>query len=498
MQGKRNWKEVSDTEEARELRLVAETQYKFRRRCGQNDPESELVGLRDNTDPSNRAIRRRSPLPESLWWDCSLSTSLPGEKATRNDVRLLKLYVDFIFPIQFGFYPMATSTQHSWLMSSLCGNEARYHGALCVSACFDASISEPQRVDGIGLSQEVMGRQVDASRALQTIISRFTEQKSSHQNIAKTCLQILEAMHQLLSLEVFSMLEGTWELHHQATMTLLDKLHTYYNPNICSQAEVLSSPLETALRDFSCPDTQKNFEFHLTCVVWIDVVANATYGTPLNTGRRFDYITYLHANEIKTQHIMGCHSSVMASIAEITCLADWRASQTQCGVLDADELFRRAATIGTRLREQVRDLEQPSVAIKRQLEAESRLVTLQFACAAEAYLHVVVFGPDPTHSELVPIVSRNLQMLDALPHGLVIRVNWAFTITGCLADESLHDGFRHLITRLAAKNQPLGMSWKGLIVMEECWRLRRSRPDLEATCDWKSATESLGKRILLV
>ena len=498
MQGKRNWKEVIDTEEARELRLVAETQYKVRRRYGQNDPENDVAGVPDHTDLSNRVIRRRSPLPESLWWDSSLSASLPGEKVTRNDARLLKLYVDFIFPIQFGFYPMATSTQHSWLMSSLCSNEARYRGALCVSACFDASISEPQRIDGIGLSQEVMGRQVNASRALQTTLSRFTEHISSHRDITKTCLQILEAMHQLLSLEVFSMLEGTWELHHQATVTLLDRLHTYSSPNTCCQVEVLSSSLETALRDFSCPDTQKNFEFHVTCVVWIDVVANATYGTPLNTGRRFEYIKYLHANEIKTEHVMGCHSSVMASIAEITCLADWKASQTQGGVLDVDELSRRAATIGARLRDQVRDMEQHSVVVKKKLEMESRLVTLQFACAAQAYLHVVVFGPDPTHSELVPIISRSLQMLDALPHGLVIRVNWAFTITGCLADESLHDGFRHLITRLAAKNQPLGMSWKGLMVMEECWRLRRSRPGLEATCDWKSATESLGKRILLV
>jgi len=89
-------------------------------------------------------------------------------------------------------------------------------------------------------------------------------------------------------------------------------------------------------------------------------------------------------------------------------------------------------------------------------------------------------------------------MLEALPGGLIIRVNWAFTILGCVAGKTLYDRFRGLITRLAARKQPLGMTWKGLLVMEECWRLRESQPELEADCDWKRAMKSLGTRILLV
>jgi len=133
-----------------------------------------------------------------------------------------------------------------------------------------------------------------------------------------------------------------------------------------------------------------------------------------------------------------------------------------------------------------------------ELKADSRLVTLQFARAAQVYLLTIIFGTDPAHPEITPLVNRNLQMLEALPEGLVIRVNWAFTITGCLACKTLYDRFRGLIMRLAAQNRPLGMSWKGLMVMEECWRLRESQPELGADCDWKMATMSLGKRVLLV
>ena len=64
--------------------------------------------------------------------------------------------------------------------------------------------------------------------------------------------------------------------------------------------------------------------------------------------------------------------------------------------------------------------------------------------------------------------------------------------------KTLYDRFRGLVERIRAQKQPLGMTWKGLMVMEECWRLRQSQPELEVDCDWKMAMKSLGTRILLV
>jgi hypothetical protein len=501
MHGKRSWKEIMVTEEARQLRTIAEVQYKTRRRNGQNRLEEKAGGAPNCQQSGELTVRGKwPPAPESIWWDGGFCTSLPIHKPPHEDARLLMLFLDFIFPIQFGFYPMSTAMDHSWLISGLCSNKARYHAALSVSACFDASLREPEKIDGLGLSLEVAERQAIASCGLQTIITNFNQQRHAPRDGVRIGIQILEVMHQLLSLEIFSMLEGTWELHHQATRTLLNTLHTYSTPKSCGQEEAAlhSSPLEMALKDFSSPDTQRTLEFHVTCVIWVDIIANATFGSPSHIPRHFDYIPYLHANGLKTQDIMGCHSSVMANIAEITCLADWKTSQLQTKSLDTKELSGRAISMAARLVDQVQELEQQSVLDMTKLETESRLVTLQFACAAQVYLHVVVSGADTADPELVLHVNRSLQMLEALPNWLVIRVNWAFTILGCMAGKTLYDRFRGLITRIAAQKQPLGMTWKGLIVMEECWRLRQSQPELEADCDWKRATKSLGTRILLV
>ena len=436
MHGKPSWKEVMGTEEARRLRSIAEVQYKARRRDGQNRLEEDAGGAPNWQQLGELTIGgKRLPAPESMWWDGGFCSSLPTQKPPHEDVRLLMLFLDFIFPIQFGFYPMSTAMDHNWLISGLCRNEARYHAALSVSACFDASLREPGKLDGIGLSLEVAERQAIASRGLQTVIAHFNQQKHTPRDMVRVGMQILEVMHQLLSLEIFSMLEGTWELHHQATRILLNSLHTYRIPKTCDQEEsaLNSSPLEMALKDSSVPDTQRSLEFHVTCVVWVDIIANATFGSPLHIPRHFDYVPNLHANDLKTQEIMGCHSSVMANIAEITCLADWKASQVQTKLLDENELSGRAISIAARMVDQVQALEQQSVLDMTKLEVESRLVTLQFACAAQVYLHVVVFGADTADPELVLHVSRSLHMLETLPNGLVIRVNWAFTILGCMA-----------------------------------------------------------------
>jgi hypothetical protein len=502
MHGKRGWKEIMATEEARQLRTIAEVQYKARRRNGRNILEEEEAEGPSNQRQSSALTTSGNfpPAPESIWWDGGFCNSLPIDKPPHEDARLLMLFLEFIFPIQFAFYPMSTATDYSWLISGVCSNKSRYHAALSISACFDASLREPQKIDGIGLSLEVAERQAIASRGLQTIIARFNQPKHAPRDIIRIGIQILEVMHHLLSLEVFSMLEGVWELHHHATRTLLNTLHTYRTPKSSDQEEATLhlSPLEMALADFSSPETQKNLEFHVTCVIWIDIISNATFGSPSHIPRHFDYIPYLQTNTLKTQDIMGCHSSVMASIAEITCLADWKTSQLQTQSLDTKEFSRQTTSMAARLVNQVQELEQQSVLDMTKVEADSRLVTLQFACAAQVYLHVVVYGADRDDPELALHVSRILQNLEALPSKLMIRVNWAFTVVGCMAGQPLYDRFRGLIGRIAAQKLPLGMSWKGLIVMEECWRLRESQQVLEADCDWKMAMKSLGSKILLV
>jgi len=162
---------------------------------------------------------KQPPTPEFIWWDSGFCASLPIHKPPHEDARLLMLFLDFIFSIQFGFYPTSTAMDHIWLISGLCTNKARYHSALSVSACFDASLRESEKIDGIGLSLEVTERQAIASCDLRAMIAHFNQQRHGPRDAVRIGMQILEVMHQLLSLEIFRKLEGTWELHHQATRT---------------------------------------------------------------------------------------------------------------------------------------------------------------------------------------------------------------------------------------------------------------------------------------
>lgn len=188
----------------------------------------------------------------------------------------------------------------------------------------------------------------------------------------------------------------------------------------------------------------------------------------------------------------------MADVAEITRLADWKTCQIRNQSLDTNALLVRGIRIADSISNRIQELEKQSQPDVTKVEAGSRMVTLLFASAALNYLHTILFGADADNPEIAIRVMQNLEMLETLPNWLMIRVNWPFTITGCLAGKALHDRFRNLVGRMAAQKQPLGMTWKGLMVMEECWRLRQYQPELSADCDWKRAMESLGKRILLV
>lgn len=363
-----------------------------------------------------------------------------------------------------------------------------------------SSLREYDRRDGAGLSVEVIKRQNIAARGLQNTINRLNGRKHAPSDVIKIGLQIMEIMHQLLSLEIFSMLEGRWELHHQATLDLLDTMHTFpVERSLDAGTDPASiSPIELALMDYSSPDDQRNLEFHLTCTVWVDVIANAIFGSPSDTLRHFDYIPYLYSNLLKTHQVMGCYSLIMALIANITKVRDWKNTQLRDQTLDTRELHRRSRSLSVQIEAQVLQLEIQSTTGMTKTEARGHLVSLHFAYAAQVYLHVIVFGSNTAHPDLVSLINRSLPLMEALENLAVIRINWPLTITGCMAQRELYPRFRNLITRIAAKKQPMGMVKKGLVVLEECWRLRESATSFDYECDWRDTVDSLGKRILFI
>jgi hypothetical protein len=496
-----SWKEIRESEEALRIRSIAEEQYNARRRASQIESRQQNEQV---TCAEGEIANVRQLLPhalESLWWNAGVQAVLPMDTASREDIRLLMIFLEVIHPVQFGFYPMSSALDRSWLVDTLCRNKARYQAALSVSACFDAGLSEEPRRDGIGLSSEVKRRQTNALRGLQHNLRVFNVQICGAEELIRSGLLMLEIIHQLLSLEIFSRIQGAWEIHHRADGKLLGTMHTQraIEPGDRQLDRPYDSPLEAALRGQICADIERSLHFHVTCFVWLDIIANATFGLPGLKPLEFQYGHLLRANVIKTQSIMGCRSSIMADIAEITDLRNWKATQLHNDSWESQTYRYRAASLKLRLTQNTQAIEhKPISPNSTSSEKDIDTVTLQFAQAALVYFHVTVYGADNANVDLARLVQQSITSLAALPGRLLIRVCWPFTIVGCMARKEQQHVFRDMIAKALEEKQLIGMSWKGLLVMEECWRLREACQSQTADCDWLTAMQSLGQRILLV
>ncbi|KAL5592406.1 hypothetical protein FOBRF1_013432 [Fusarium oxysporum] len=131
------------------------------------------------------------------------------------------------------------------------------------------------------------------------------------------------------------------------------------------------------------------------------------------------------------------------------------------------------------------------------LDFDIAMITLIWAYGARVFLQVVIAAIMSEQSSIdQTFVNTCLEKFEALPTRLVIRTAWPYTITGCMAmSKSQHHRFRQILNQVLQEAQAPGITWKGLIVMEECWRLRRTQPD--QFFGWREAMESLGARVIL-
>ena len=126
-----------------------------------------------------------------------------------------------------------------------------------------------------------------------------------------------------------------------------------------------------------------------------------------------------------------------------------------------------------------------------------RLISILWTYGAQILRQTVTSDLEPAHANLgQAYVNACLEKLEELPTRLVMRASWPYPITGCMStSESQHERFRRELGRTMQEAQPPGIAWKGLIVMEVCWKLRRVEGD--GRIGWREAMERLGARVLL-
>jgi C6 transcription factor Pro1 len=524
-------KEVMNSDEAKNIRTLAETCYKIRRKVGSKDVNTsvdKISGPEAEEDDKSGDIVQFHPgsvfsgantslstvfaipvaniwqlHPESIWWDSKMkSLTLDPSSSSQGETRLLMLFLDVIHPITHTFYKLENSTDRSWMLNRLVGRKALYCSALSISACFDHSLTQPPTINEIGICSRVRQLQNRAVQQLQIDIDKFVSmQPTPLDNFILNGLDLLDVIVHLETLEIFSMLQGYWELHHQAARKILNHIEACALP--CSQdsSQSKTSILESALTDWpSDHDRRRMIEFSIANFIWVDVLAISTFGALSYSPCCFEYLGLLQSEVIKPQDIMGCQGRIMAKVVQIARLEQWKVKhQHRMHVLATKaELLRRDEQLATELAHEIRRLENECQSSKiTSLDEDKRLISIIWAYGAQILRQVIISDIETFQ----PVIDQTfvdicLQKLEALPTRLVMRITWPYTIAGCMSSSDCqHERFRRIVGRTMQEAQPPGISWKGLIVMEECWRLRLREGNLNVS--WREAMTSLGARVLL-
>lgn len=418
------------------------------------------------------------------------------------DFRNVMHFVEVICPLQYGFSSLQYRPDyqdHRWLINSLVEDEPLYHTACGLSLCLESGRQDGNTSGFCNASADVRKMQVMAIRGLQLRVNDLaTERQRCVAPPVGMVSRVLATIIQLLSLEIFNSLGGDWEIHLNAantTLGLFQKpwlsripgLHTA-QPEIDPIRDLLVNPIDT--------DEGKSLTFFIAGFVWVDIMAGASTGNRPSKATDFEYTSLLYERLIDPSRIMGCQSTIMAAICNINALAAWKDVLYKEETSNWAEFLAKTSaiesTIDGCLQQVMNGRAHPSLGSTNQ---DSEVVTVIYGYAARIYLHLVVSEDQLPKGNMSEYVRRSLEKLEALPAHLFIRVCWPFAVAGCMADESDHERFRALVARVVAERQVLGFTWKALIVMEECWRLRRHHG---GNWCWRTTMKHMGLRILFI
>ncbi|KAH8912745.1 hypothetical protein BR93DRAFT_922708 [Coniochaeta sp. PMI_546] len=490
MLGKESWQQVLDSEEARAIRNGAERSYSHRRQEKMPAvPWSAGVLVQDLKDfawPTHKTSVNPSTRPERLW---SNNTQTVRDCNYTPNLQYVQTFLNLIFPLQWGFFDLHRQPGRKWLFDMIIASEPMYHASFGLCVSFESGLKAGSTSGQCDVTPEVRASRLHAMRGLQSYIADMRG-GNLDQSLLPKAIQAVAVVLLLSSLEIFGETEGAWEVHLNAAGTVLDLINKQpltINSATSSCKGSIGHLLASSMPSFET----RALEFFVTTYVWTDILAEATHGMTYSKPRHFDYLPLLREHIIDTRSMMGCHSSVMVVIKEISMFATSIRKGQQPEAADV------ASTLTIQIQDLIQEAASSSSPSAEGLETDSSWVTLLHAYAALVYLQTVI-----THealsiqSNIQETVTECLGLLEALPCRLFIRVCWPFTVAGCMAGEGHHPRFRALVDRVAEAGHVLGFTWKGLIVMEKCWELRRCKP--ESMWCWRTTMEHMHARILLV
>lgn len=255
-----------------------------------------------------------------------------------------------------------------------------------------------------------------------------------------------------------------------------------------------------------------------TCVllgsfISLDILACAsTRSAPF---LEIDHIQALSQLEITMERMMGCETSVMSLIFEITELDRWKAESQASHKLSIVELAKRGLHIEQRLRQELANLNVSSTQSLPQPSNHPSVIhatpshviaTKAYALAAIIYLHVVLSGPYPELPEIAGPVSDAISLFRNTQDNpkLLLNMIWPLCVTGCMVIESQQGLFRQLAASFSRRNTgngslpslsaSTGTFFEAMKIIEQCWHTRKNLP---FDCDWASIMDQSACYVLL-
>lgn len=289
-------------------------------------------------------------------------------------------------------------------------------------------------------------------------------------------------------------------IHLQATRTFLAMIGTSKTdskslpdkPKWPRRLDILEQILRDGNGHFLSPNDMLALKHLITCFVWVDILSYAS-GLRTFDPATFDYLNLLEDGALVLNKLMGCQNWVFIIMTKI-CLLEEKKKKHPTDNANSLDLVSEATILEVLLKKGISKLLNERAALSG-LDLDSNIVTELFARAAVTYLHVVNLGAYPELPEIRESVARTTKALTVLPERLLIRISWPFTITGCMTVGEEQNLFRNFVSKAIQSGENTGTAWKGLMVMEECWRIYRNQIGGEVS--WINAMKSLGYKILL-
>jgi hypothetical protein len=337
-------------------------------------------------------------------------------------------------------------------------------------------------------------------------------------------VEILACTIQLQSIEIFRNKKwwkgwkGDWEVHTNAAGALLSVIGNDLDQSASSGTSTTSDDSPES-NQTSSSDAMSGFlceiaglDFFMSSYIWSDILRCANVGLKPSMQDSFFYLNYLEEGRIQLDRVMGCRNWAMISIREISGLEAWR-NEMLSGLKDPvltgqpsgiDKLIvplltGKSSDIEARLQRGFSSIPTKMDGLTKH-DRETELVTNIFGISAAIYLAIVVSGSFGRLPEVQQDVLRALDAMKALPKHLLMRVSWPFCVAGCMAERSMREDFKELLSETKVEGHPMGQLWNASDLMEEIWTVRESIVPGKCIdgCPWALAMKSADMKSFLI